>query len=44
MNNSLKVGIDFHGVIDTFPEKFKQLLELWRSERKKLGIVLPEDL
>ena len=25
MNNSLKVGIDFHGVIDTFPEKFKQL-------------------
>ena len=25
MNNSLKVGIDFHGVIDTFPEMFKQL-------------------
>jgi hypothetical protein len=25
MNNSLKVGIDFHGVIDTFPKKFKQL-------------------
>lgn len=25
MNNSLKVGLDIHGVIDTFPERFKQL-------------------
>ncbi len=25
MNNTLKIGIDFHGVIDTFPDKFKQL-------------------
>ena len=25
MNNSLKIGLDIHGVIDTFPEKFKQL-------------------
>lgn len=25
MNNNLKIGIDYHGVIDTFPEKFKQL-------------------
>jgi arylsulfatase len=28
----------------TEPEKFQELLELWRSERKELGIVLPEDL
>jgi arylsulfatase len=26
------------------PEKFQHLLELWRLERKALGIVLPEDL
>ena len=25
MNNTLKVGIDFHGVIDTFPDEFKRL-------------------
>lgn len=25
MNNTLKIGLDIHGVIDTFPEKFKQL-------------------
>ena len=25
MNNTLKVGLDIHGVVDTFPEKFKQL-------------------
>lgn len=25
MNDILKVGIDIHGVIDTFPEKFKKL-------------------
>ena len=25
MNNSLKIGLDIHGVIDTFPEKFRQL-------------------
>ena len=25
MNNSLKIGLDIHGVIDSFPEKFKQL-------------------
>jgi len=26
------------------PELFQELLELWRTERKALGIVLPEDL
>ena len=25
MNNTLKVGLDIHGVIDAFPERFKQL-------------------
>ena len=25
-------------------EKFSALIELWRQQRKKLGIVLPEDL
>ncbi len=26
------------------PRKYNELLELWRSERKRLGITLPEDL
>lgn len=26
------------------PEKLEQLIELWREERKKLGIILPQDL
>jgi len=26
------------------PEKYQELLELWRQERKKMGIVLPQDL
>ncbi len=26
------------------PEKYQELLDLWRDERKKLGIVLPQDL
>jgi arylsulfatase len=26
------------------PQKFEELLDLWRRERKRLGIVLPEDL
>ena len=25
MNNTLKIGLDIHGVIDQYPEKFKQL-------------------
>ena len=26
------------------PEKFRELLELWREQRRELGIVLPQDL
>ena len=26
------------------PEKYAELIELWQSERRRLGIVLPEDL
>jgi len=26
------------------PEKYRELLDLWRQERKRLGIVLPQDL
>ncbi len=29
---------------DDEPEKFAELIGLWRVERKKLGIILPEDL
>jgi arylsulfatase len=29
---------------DSQPEKFEQMLELWRSERRRLGIVVPKDL
>lgn len=29
---------------DSHPQKYKALVELWRVERKKLGIILPEDL
>lgn len=29
---------------ESHSEKYEQLLELWRSERKKLGIILPQDL
>lgn len=25
MNNTLRIGLDIHGVIDRYPEKFKQL-------------------
>lgn len=28
----------------TESEKFDEMIELWRTERKKLGIVLPGDL
>lgn len=28
----------------THPEKYKELINLWRVERAKLGIILPEDL
>jgi arylsulfatase len=26
------------------PEKYQELLELWRTQRRNLGIVLPQDL
>ena len=26
------------------PGKFQEMLELWREQRKELGIVLPQDL
>jgi hypothetical protein len=26
------------------PEKYQERLELWRTERRNLGIVLPQDL
>jgi arylsulfatase A-like enzyme len=29
---------------ETEPERYKNLIRLWRIERRKLGIVLPEDL
>jgi arylsulfatase A-like enzyme len=29
---------------DSEPDKFQEMLELWRVERKALGIVLPQDL
>ncbi|MEE4162259.1 MAG: arylsulfatase [Woeseiaceae bacterium] len=28
----------------THPEKYEELIELWRAERRRLGIVLPQDL
>ena len=27
-----------------YPDKYKELIDIWRVERKKLGIILPEDL
>lgn len=29
---------------DDEPEKFAEMIQLWRAERKRLGIILPEDL
>ncbi len=26
------------------PEKYQELLDLWREERRRFGIVLPQDL
>ncbi len=33
-----------HNFADSEPEKYRELLELWRTERRNLGIVLPQDL
>jgi arylsulfatase len=29
---------------ESHPDKYKEMLELWRNERKRLGIILPQDL
>ena len=33
-----------HNLAESKPEKYRELLELWRMERRNLGIVLPQDL
>ena len=33
-----------NNLIKAEPDKYQELLELWRTERKALGIVLPQDL
>jgi len=33
-----------NNLAESRPQKFQELLKLWRSERQKLGIVLPQDL
>jgi arylsulfatase len=33
-----------HNLAGSEPEKYQELLELWRTERGNLGIVLPQDL
>lgn len=33
-----------HNLAAEYPEKYAQMLELWRSERRRLGIILPSDL
>ncbi|MCR8922342.1 hypothetical protein NO559_06135 [Dasania sp. GY-MA-18] len=39
MNNKLKVGIDIHGVIDTFPERFKYLSTALYKDGAEVHIV-----
>jgi arylsulfatase len=33
-----------HNLAESEPEKYQELLGLWRTERRNLGIVLPQDL
>ena len=33
-----------HNLAEAEPEKLEELTKLWQKQRKKLGIVLPEDL
>ncbi|MBT8054418.1 MAG: arylsulfatase [Xanthomonadales bacterium] len=33
-----------YNLAESHPDKYEELLELWRNERKKLGIILPQDL
>ncbi len=35
---------EINNLAEAEPDKYQELLELWREERKELGIVLPEDL
>ena len=35
---------EIHDLKETHPEKLKEMVELWQSQRIELGIVLPEDL
>lgn len=35
---------EMNNLAEAEPEKYQEMLELWREERKKLGIVLPQDL
>ena len=35
---------EMHNLVAAEPEKYQELLDLWREERRKLGIVLPQDL
>jgi hypothetical protein len=29
---------------ESFPEKYDEMIDLWREQRKELGILLPQDL
>jgi arylsulfatase len=33
-----------NNLADAEPEKFAEMIALWRVERRKLGIILPQDL
>jgi arylsulfatase len=35
---------EMNNLAETEPEVFAQLLEIWRTKRKEMGIILPEDL
>ena len=39
MNNTLKIGLDIHGVIDTLPEKFKLLSYALAKDGAEIHIV-----
>ncbi len=39
MNNTLKVGLDIHGVIDTFPKRFKLLSSALVNDGAEVHIV-----
>lgn len=39
MSNPLKIGLDIHGVIDTFPERFKNLASALKKDGAEVHIV-----